>query len=225
MTCRFVSNVDGPTSLREAVRDLDPAETLFIDASKTFTTLETMTNAHTARAWLLAGSGGRSGRRQAFCRCLDKRRGSGAVRDRYGQHVRVLGLGRRALLHDLRHRPRPCWPLVRALPRPARRLPPDGRALPHRPFERNLPVLMGLLGVWYTDFFGAQSVAVLPCHEQYLKRSRPISSSSPWRATANTSRAMAARSTTDRPHLLGRAGHQRPHSFYQLIHQGTPLIP
>ena len=105
MTFRFVSNIDG-TDFAEAVHDLDPAETLFIVSSKTFTTLETMTNAQTARDWSLAGLGRRRKvGRQAFCRRLDQRGGSGEVRHRHRQHVRVLGLGRRALFDGFGDRP------------------------------------------------------------------------------------------------------------------------
>ena len=105
LTFRFVSNVDG-TDFVEATRDLDPAETLFIVSSKTFTTLETMTNAQSARDWLLKGLGGDvEGGRQAFCRGLDQRREGVRVRHRHRQHVRVLGLGRRALFDGLGHRP------------------------------------------------------------------------------------------------------------------------
>ena len=133
MTFRFVSNVDG-TDFVEATHDLDPAETLFIVSSKTFTTLETMTNAHSARDWSLQGARRRrEGGGQTFRRGLDQCGESGRVRHRHGQHVRVLGLGRRALfdglghraLDDARHRPG-------ELPRDARRLPRDGRAFPHR---------------------------------------------------------------------------------------------
>ena len=133
MTFRFVSNVDG-TDFVEAVRDLDPAETLFIVSSKTFTTLETMTNA-AQRARLVARGPRRrrEGGGQAFRRRLDECGEGGGVRHRHRQHVRVLGLGRRALLDGLGDRPlddaghRPGQ-----LPRHAGRLPPDGRALPHR---------------------------------------------------------------------------------------------
>ena len=104
MTFRFVSNVDG-TDFAEAVHDLDPAETLFIVSSKTFTTLETMTNAHTARDWLLAGlKGEQAAIGQAFRRRLHQCRGGGEVRHRHGQHVRLLGLGRRTLFHGFGHR-------------------------------------------------------------------------------------------------------------------------
>ena len=105
MTFRFVSNVDG-TDFAEAVRDLDPAETLFIVSSKTFTTLETMTNAHTARAWALAGLGGdEKSIAQAFRRRFDERGGGGEVRHRHRQHVCLLGLGRRPLFDGFRDRP------------------------------------------------------------------------------------------------------------------------
>ena len=132
MTFRFVSNVDG-TDFVEATRDLDPAETLFIVSSKTFTTLETMTNAQSARDWSLKGSRRRcQGRGQAFRRGLDERGEGLGVRHRHRQHVRLLGLGWRTLLDglgdwsldDARHR-------AGQLSRDARWLPPDGRALPH----------------------------------------------------------------------------------------------
>ena len=146
-TFRFVSNVDG-ADLHEAVRDLDPAETLFIVASKTFTTIETITNATSARDWLLAGLGaGTRGRRQALRGGVDQRREGRRVRHRHGQHVRVLGLGRRPLLlrlghrplADGRHRPGP-------LPRDAGRLPPRRRALPHRPAGGERPAAAGAAG-------------------------------------------------------------------------------
>ena len=135
ITFRFMSNVDG-TDFVEAVRDLDPAETLFIISSKTFTTLETMTNAHTARAWSLAGLGSpRKINRETFRRCFDEFGGGCEVRYRHRQHVRVLGLGRRPLFDVLGdrsldyggHRPRqfPChaeWPSSDGRRTSARRL-------------------------------------------------------------------------------------------------------
>ena len=136
MTFRFVSNVDG-TDFAEATRDLDPAETLFIVSSKTFTTLETMTNAHTARDWALAALGDDDGGREALRRRLDERRGGREVRHRHRQHVRLLGLGRRPLLDGLGDRPLDDdRDRARALPRDARRLPRDGRALPHGAVRR-----------------------------------------------------------------------------------------
>ena len=105
MTFRFVSNIDD-TDFAEAVRDLDPSETLFVVSSKTFTTLETMTNARTARAWLLERLGGdEKARRTAFRRSFHERKRSCQIRHRHCQYVRVLGLGRRAIFHGLRHRP------------------------------------------------------------------------------------------------------------------------
>ena len=136
MTFRFVSNVDG-TDFAEATRDLDPAETLFIVSSKTFTTLETMTNAHTARDWLLQRSGGDAKAvAKHFVAVSTNAAEVAEVRHRHRQHVRVLGLGWRPLLDGLGHRPfdhagdRPG-----EFPRDARRLPRDGRALPHRAFR------------------------------------------------------------------------------------------
>ena len=133
LTFRFVSNVDG-TDFAEATRDLDPAETLFIISSKTFTTLETMTNAQTARAWCLGTLKDEQAVAKHFVAVSTNDAGSEQVRYRHGEHVRVLGLGRRPLLDGFGHRPldddrdRP-----RQLPRDARRLPRDGRAFPHRP--------------------------------------------------------------------------------------------
>ena len=140
MTFRFVSNVDG-TDFVEATRDLDPAETLFIVSSKTFTTLETMTNARTARAWMPGSARRRARGRQALRGGLDQRRRGREVRHRHRQHVRLLGLGRRALLDGLgdrpvdhdRHRTGP-------LPRDARRASTPWTSTSARtPFARNLP--------------------------------------------------------------------------------------
>ena len=132
MTFRFVSNVDG-TDLVEATRDLDPAETLFIVSSKTFTTLETMTNAESARQWLLAGLGGdvKAVARHFVAVSTNAAEGVG-VRHRHREHVRVLGLGGRPLFHGFGDRPvDDARRRSRELPRDAGRLPPDGRALPH----------------------------------------------------------------------------------------------
>ena len=125
LTFRFVSNVDG-TDFVEATLDLDPAETLFIVSSKTFTTLETMTNAQSARAWCLATLEGPRGGRQALRRGLDQRRGGHQVRHRHRQHVRILGLGRRPVLDGLGHRP-----VHHDRHRPGE-LPGDARRLPRR---------------------------------------------------------------------------------------------
>ena len=132
LTFRFVSNVDG-TDFAEATRDLDPAETLFIVSSKTFTTLETLTNARTARDWCVKRARRRRGGRQALRRRLHEHRGGGEIRHRHRQYVRLLGLGRRAVLDGFRHRPfDDDRHRAGAVPADARRLPRDGRALPHR---------------------------------------------------------------------------------------------
>ena len=228
MTFRFVSNVDG-TDFAEAVRDLDPAETLFIISSKTFTTLETMTNAHT-RARVVAGGPRRrrSRRRQALRRRLDQRRRGGEVRHRHRQHVRVLGLGRRPLLDglgdraldDARHRPR-------ELPRHARPASTKwtNTSAPRRS-NANLPVLMGLLAVWYNDFFGAQTVgrAALRAIPQALS-GLPAATHDGEQRQARHARRRAGRASTTGPIYWGEPGTNGQHSFYQLIHQGTRLIP
>ncbi len=134
LTFRFVSNVDG-NEFVEATRDLDPAETLFVICSKTFTTLETMANAHSARAWVLDGLGGdvAAVAKHFVAVSTNAERGRG-VRHRHRQHVRLLGLGRRPLLVRLRDRVDvDDLDRTRPVPRDARRLPRDGRALPHRP--------------------------------------------------------------------------------------------
>ena len=171
MTFRFVSNVDG-TDFAEATRDLDPAETLFIVSSKTFTTLETMTNARTARDWSLAGLGGdEKAVAKHFVAVSTNAEGRREVRHRHRQHVRLLGLGRRALLDglgdraldDARDRPR-------ELPRDARRLPRDGRALPHRAVRAQPAGADGPARASGTTTSSApRPSAVLP-YDQYLKR-------------------------------------------------------
>ena len=146
MAFRFVSNVDG-TDFAEATRDLDPEETLFVVSSKTFTTLETMTNARTAREWAAERPGRRGRDSQALRRRLDQRRGGLGVRHRHRQHVRVLGVGRRSLLDGLgdraldhaRHR-------ARAVRGDAGRLPRHGRALPPRADRAQPPGADGAAG-------------------------------------------------------------------------------
>ena len=225
LTFRFVSNVDG-TDFAEATRDLDPAETLFIVSSKTFTTLETMTNAQTARDWSLDALEDQAAVAKHFVAVSTNAEEVREVRHRHGEHVRLLGLGRRPLLDGLGHRPvddarhRPG-----ALPRDARRLPRDGRALPHRPVRAQPAGADGPAGVWYDDFFGAQTVAVLP-YEQYLKRF-------PAYLQQLTMESNGKHVTLDGaevdyqtgPIYWGEPGTNGQHSFYQLIHQGTKLIP
>ena len=226
MTFRFVSNIDG-TDFTEAVVDLDPAETLFIVSSKTFTTLETMMNARTARAWLFAGLGGdeRSVARHFVAVSTNAAEVSKFgidtanmfpfwdwVGGRYSMDS-AIGLSTMLAIGSAN---------FRALLDGFHRMDEHFRTAP---FERNLPVLMGLLGVWYTDFFGAQTVAVLP-YEQYLKRF-------PAYLQQLTMESNGKRVTLDGtavdydtgPIYWGEPGTNGQHSFYQLIHQGTKLIP
>jgi len=226
LTFRFVSNVDS-TDFAEAVRDLDPAETLFIDSSKTFTTLETMTNAHTARDWLLAGLGGDEAAVARHFVAVSTNAAEVAkfgidtanmfefwdwVGGRYSMESAIglstmLAIGPEhfsALLdgfHEMDEHFRTA------------------------PFARNLPVLMGLLGVWYTDFFGAQTVAVLP-YEQYLKRFPAYLQQLTMESNGKHVRLDGTRvDYQTSPVYWGEPGTNGQHSFYQLIHQGTRLIP
>jgi glucose-6-phosphate isomerase len=226
MTFRFVSNVDG-TDFAEATRDLDAAETLFIISSKTFTTLETMTNARSARNWSLAGLGGdeksvakhfvavSTNAKEVTKFGIDTANMFGFwdwVGGRYSMDSAIglstmLAIGPdnfRAMLggfHEIDEHFRTA------------------------PFERNLPVLMGLLAVWYNNFFGTQTVAVLP-YEQYLKRF-------PAYLQQLTMESNGKHVTLDGnpvsydtgPIYWGEPGTNGQHSFYQLIHQGTRLIP
>jgi glucose-6-phosphate isomerase len=226
MTFRFVSNVDD-TDFAEAVRDLDPAETLFIDASKTFTTLETMTNAHTARDWLLAGLGGDEAAVAKHFVAVSTNAAEVAkfgidttnmfefwdwVGGRYSM-TSAIGLSTMLAIGP-EH--------FSALLDGFHQMDEHFRTAP---FARNLPVLMGLLGVWYTNFFGAQTVAVLP-YEQYLKRF-------PAYLQQLTMESNGKHVTLDGaevdyqtgPIYWGEPGTNGQHSFYQLIHQGTRLIP
>ncbi|MGA8553203.1 MAG: glucose-6-phosphate isomerase [Candidatus Acidiferrales bacterium] len=226
MTFRFVSNVDG-TDFAEAVRDLDPAETLFIVSSKTFTTLETMTNAHTARAWSLAGLGGdeRSVAKHFVAVStnavevakfgIDTANMFGFwdwVGGRYSMDS-AIGLSTMIAIGPDN---------FRAMLDGFRQMDEHFRTAP---FETNLPVIMGLLSVWYNDFFGAQTVAVLP-YELYLKRFpaylQQLTMESNGKHITLNGKGVA-RDTG--PIYWGEPGTNGQHSFYQLIHQGTRLIP
>jgi glucose-6-phosphate isomerase len=223
---RFVSNVDG-TDFAEAVRDLDPAETLFIISSKTFTTLETMTNAHAARDWSLAGFGGDEKSVAKHFVAVSTNASDVAkfgidtanmfgfwdwVGGRYSMDS-AIGLST-MLAVGPDH--------FQAMLDGFHQMDEHFRTAP---FERNLPVLLGLLGVWYNDFFGAQTVAVLP-YEQYLKRF-------PAYLQQLTMESNGKHVTVDGtdvnyatgPIYWGEPGTNGQHSFYQLIHQGTRLIP
>jgi len=226
LTFRFVSNVDG-TDFAEAVRDLDPAETLFIVSSKTFTTLETMTNAHTARDWLLAGLKGEepaiarhfvavSTNAQAVTKFgIDTANMFGFwdwVGGRYSMDS-AIGLSTMlAVGPDNFH----------AMLDGFHQMDEHFRSAP---FERNLPVLMGLLAVWYNNFFGAQTVAVLP-YEQYLKRLPAYLQQLTMESNGKHVTRDGTRVDYDTgPIYWGEPGTNGQHSFYQLIHQGTRLIP
>ncbi|MFZ2079140.1 MAG: glucose-6-phosphate isomerase [Xanthobacteraceae bacterium] len=226
MIFRFVSNVDG-TDFTEAARDLDPAETLFIVSSKTFTTLETMTNAHTARAWLLAGLKGDdsaiakhfvavSTNAQEVARFgIDTANMFGFwdwVGGRYSMDS-AIGLSTMLAIGPDN---------FRAMLDGFHEMDEHFRSAP---FERNLPILMGLLGVWYDNFFGAQTVAVLP-YEQYLKRFPAYLQQLTMESNGKHVTVDGAAADYDTgPIYWGEPGTNGQHSFYQLIHQGTRLIP
>ena len=226
MTFRFVSNVDG-IDFVEATRDLDPAETLFIVSSKTFTTLETMTNAESARDWLLKGLGGdkaavakhfvavSTNAQKVSAFGIDTANMFGFwdwVGGRYSMGS-AIGLSTMLAIGPEN---------FRALLDGFHQMDEHFRTAP---FERNLPVLMALLGIWYTDFFGAQTVAVLP-YEQYLKRFPAYLQQ--LTMESNGKRVTLDGATVDYdtgPIYWGEPGTNGQHSFYQLIHQGTRLIP
>ena len=222
---RFVSNVD-PTDFAEATRDLDPATTLFIVASKTFTTLETMTNARAARDWSLHGLGDERAIAKHFV----------AVSS-HTEEVARFGIDP-ANMFELWDWVGGRYSLASAIglstllaigPQHFRGLLSGFHSLDEHfrtePFERNLAVLMGLLGVWYTDFFGAQTHAVLP-YDQYLKRfpaylQQLVMESNGKRVT----RSGAIVDYATSPIVWGEPGSNGQHSFFQLLHQGTLLVP
>jgi glucose-6-phosphate isomerase len=226
MTFRFVSNVDG-TDFAEAVIDLDPAETLFIISSKTFTTLETITNAQSARAWLVNGLGGHeSAVAKHFVAVSTNAEGVGKfgidtanmfgfwdwVGGRYSMDS-AIGLATMLAIGPEN---------FRAMLDGFHQMDEHFRTTP---FERNIPVLLGLLGLWYTDFFNAQTVAVLP-YEQYLKRFPAYLQQ--LTMESNGKHVTLAGRRVDYatgPIYWGEPGTNGQHSFYQLIHQGTRLIP
>src|SRR5438046_1677349 len=226
MTFRFVSNVDS-TDFAEAVQDLEPAETLFIISSKTFTTLETMTNAHTARAWSLAGLGGDEKSVAKHFVAVSTNAAEVAkfgidtanmfefwdwVGGRYSMDS-AIGLATMLAIGPDN---------FRALLDGFHQMDEHFRTAP---FERNLPVLMGLLGVWYNDFFGAQTVAVLP-YEQYLKRFPAYLQQLTMESNGKHVTLDGKQVNYDTgPVYWGEPGTNGQHSFYQLIHQGTRLIP
>jgi len=225
MTFRFVSNVDG-TDFAEATRDLDPDETLFIISSKTFTTLETMTNAHTARDWTLKALGDDKAIAKHFVAVSTNAKEVAAfgidtanmfgfwdwVGGRYSMDS-AIGLST----------------MVAIGPEQFRAMLAGFHAMDEHfrttPFERNLPVLMGLLSVWYNDFFGSQTVAVLP-YAQYLKRFPAYLQQLTMESNGKHVTLEGARVDYETgPIFWGEPGTNGQHSFYQLIHQGTKVIP
>jgi glucose-6-phosphate isomerase len=225
MTFRFVSNVDG-TDFVEATRDLDPAETLFIVSSKTFTTLETMTNARSAKRWLLAALADREAVARHFVAVStneDEVRAFGIDPENMfgfwdwvgGRYSMDSAIGLSTMLAIGPDRFRELLAGFHAIDEHFRTAP----------FEHNLPVLMGLLAVWYADFFDAETVAVLP-YDQYLKRfpaylQQLTMESNGKSVTLDGQRVDYATG----PIYWGEPGTNGQHSFYQLIHQGTRLIP
>jgi len=226
MTFRFVSNIDG-TDFAEAVRDLDPSETLFIISSKTFTTLETMTNAHTAREWSLAGLGGDEKSVAKHFVAVSTNTAEVTkfgidtanmfefwdwVGGRYSMDS-AIGLSTMVAIGPEN---------FQAMLNGFHQMDEHFRTVP---FEQNLPVLMGLLAIWYNDFFGAQTVAVLP-YEQYLKRFPAYLQQLTMESNGKHVKLDGKKVRRDTgPIYWGEPGTNGQHSFYQLIHQGTRLIP
>jgi glucose-6-phosphate isomerase len=225
LTFRFVSNVDG-TDFVEATRDLDPAETLFIVSSKTFTTLETMTNAHSARAWLLSALEDSAATAKHFVAVSTN---SEAVSEFGIDVMNMFGFwdwvgGRYSMDSAIG-----LSTMIAIGPEAFGDLLAGFHAMDEHfrtaPIEQNLPALLGLLTVWYTDFFGAQTQAVLP-YDQYLKRF-------PAYLQQLTMESNGKHVTLDGdlvdyatgPVFWGEPGTNGQHSFYQLIHQGTSIIP
>src|SRR5580658_1404684 len=223
---RFVSNVDG-IDFVEATQDLNPAETLFIVSSKTFTTLETMTNAQSAREWLLKGLGGAV---KAIAKHFVAVSTNAEKVSAFGiDTANMVGFwdwvgGRYSMDSAIG-----LSTMIAVGPKNFRAMLDGFHEMDEHfrtaPFERNLPVLMGLLAVWYNDFFGAQTVAVLP-YEQYLKRFpaylQQLTMESNGKHVTLDGKEVAHETG---PVYWGEPGTNGQHSFYQLIHQGTRLIP
>jgi glucose-6-phosphate isomerase len=226
MTFRFVSNVDG-TDFAEAVQDLDPTETLFIVSSKTFTTLETMTNAQTARSWLLAGLGGDE---KSVAKHFVAVSTNATEVTKFGiDTANMFGFwdwvgGRYSMDSAIG-----LSTMIAVGPDNFRAMLAGFHEMDEHfrtaPFEANLPVLMGLLAVWNNDFLGADTVAVLP-YEQYLKRFPAYLQQLTMESNGKhvTLKGKPVKDDTG-PVYWGEPGTNGQHSFYQLIHQGTRLIP
>jgi glucose-6-phosphate isomerase len=225
LTLRFVSNVDG-TDFAEATRDVDPAETLFIISSKTFTTLETMTNAQSAREWSLASLGDATAVAKHFVAVST----NGSEVGKFGiDTTNMFGFwdwvgGRYSMDSAIG-----LSTMIAIGPEHFRAMLEGFREIDHHfrtaPFAQNLPMLMGLLSIWYNDFFGAATVGVFP-YEQYLKRfpaylQQLTMESNGKHVTLDGAEVDYATG----PVYWGEPGTNGQHSFYQLIHQGTRLIP
>jgi glucose-6-phosphate isomerase len=226
MAFRFVSNVDG-TDFVEKTRDLDPAETLFVVSSKTFTTLETMTNAQTARDWLLAGLGaGANAVAKHFVAVstnLDEVARFGIDTDNAfgfwdwvgGRYSMDSAIGLSTMLAIGPEQFHELLAGFHAMDEHFRTAPPAS----------NLPMLLGLLGVWYGDFFGAQTMAVLP-YDQYLERFPAYLQQLTMESNGKSVRLDSTSVDYETGAVYwGEPGTNGQHSFYQLIHQGTKLIP
>jgi glucose-6-phosphate isomerase len=226
MTFRFVSNIDG-TDFAEAARDLDAAETMFIVSSKTFTTLETMTNAHTAREWALNGLGGDQ---KAVAKHFVAVSTNAAEVSKFGiDTANMFGFwdwvgGRYSMDSAIG------LSTMLAIGPENFQLMLNGfhemdEHFRTAPLEQNLPVLLGLLALWYTDFFDAQTIAVLP-YEQYLKRFPAYLQQLTMESNGKHVTLDGMRVNYDTGQIFwGEPGTNGQHSFYQLIHQGTRLIP
>ena len=226
MTFRFVSNVDG-TDITEALRELDPAETLFIISSKTFTTLETMTNAQSARDWLVKGFGGNE---KSVARHFVAVSTNAQEVSKFGIDTEnMFGFwdwvgGRYSMDSAIG-----LSTMIAIGPAAFRELLSGFHEIDEHfrtaPFTQNLPVILGLLGVWYTNFFGAQTAAVLP-YDQYLKRFPAYLQQLTMESNGKHVTLQGQRVSYDTgPIYWGEPGTNGQHSFYQLIHQGTRLIP
>ena len=225
LTFRFVSNVDG-TDFAEATRDLDAAETLFIVASKTFTTLETMTNAHSARQWALAQLGDEKAIASHFVALST----NAAEVSKFGiDTANMFGFwdwvgGRYSMDSAIG-----LSTMIAIGPENFRAMLAGFHAMDEHfrtaPFESNLPVMMGLLTVWYNNFFGSQTVAILP-YDQYLKRFPAYLQQLTMESNGKSITVSGEEVDYETGAIYwGEPGTNGQHSFYQLIHQGTKLIP
>ncbi|HTM15458.1 MAG TPA: glucose-6-phosphate isomerase [Terracidiphilus sp.] len=226
MTFRFVSNVDS-TDFAEAVQDLNAEETLFIVSSKTFTTLETMTNANTARAWLLEKLGGHD---SAIAKHFVAVSTNAAEVAKFGiDTANMFGFwdwvgGRYSMDSAIG-----LSTMLAIGPDNYRSMLAGFHEMDEHfrtaPYQKNLPVLLALFSIWYTDFFDAQTIAILP-YEQYLKRFPAYLQQLTMESNGKhvTLKGREIRYNTS-PIYWGEPGTNGQHSFYQLIHQGTRLIP